>query len=312
MPRKGQRDFRPTAVDNRNLDIIKTTDTIESSTTLAVGEETIFTMTTASDLGVPIFVQEDISLFQGSIAEANLIPNGSNVDASNYQVIGPFRDQSSGDGNNIVSKIYVRNASFAATDFTKRIGAATEDGYIISGFAWTTGGDLTVGKTNGSSFTAGIRPVSVTIPQGATINSAKITLNPIQNDADTPDVTIKGIDEDNTASFSSDPTGRDTTTATVNWTIPSTTEDVPIDSPSIVTIVQEIVDRVGWTSGNAMGFLIDDNGSASNEQVSFDSYDNTPAKAALLTVNYGVGTSKTVLFQGRTRYITPRDDVTIT
>ncbi|HEY4478263.1 MAG TPA: sialidase family protein, partial [Candidatus Paceibacterota bacterium] len=87
-------------------------------------------MTTQSKAGVPLLVQEDISLFESSLSEANLIPNGNNIDISHYQIIGPWREQSDGNGENIVSKIYVRNATSTST--TENVIISTGDDYSIS------------------------------------------------------------------------------------------------------------------------------------------------------------------------------------
>src|SRR3990172_7520490 len=112
--RVSQRGMLPRVSQLRNLNIIKKTDTISASGTLASGEDTIFSMTTRSKKGIPVFIQEDISLFEGSIAEANLIPNGANIIMSDYQIVGPWREQDSGDGKNIVTKIYIRNTTASA------------------------------------------------------------------------------------------------------------------------------------------------------------------------------------------------------
>ncbi len=310
-PRKGQRDFIPTAIAERNLDIIRVTDTVESSATIAAGANITFTLTTSSKEGVPIWVQEDISLFETSETAANLIPAGSNIDASGYQIIGPIRDQASGDGKNIVSKIYIRNAGVATTDFSKRVAASVDDGYKIGGSWGYTGTTIVLGAAAAEPYIPAIRFTNVTIPQGSTINTATLKLNPTFNDVDNILTKIYGIDEDNTADFSSDPTGRTKTTANVDWDFGNVTQDVVETSPDISTVVKEIVDRGSWSSGNAMGFLILDDGSTSNNNISFDTYDGDSARAALLDINYGSGESKTILFRGRTRYITPRDDVTI-
>jgi hypothetical protein len=69
-----------------------------------------------------------------------------------------------------------------------------------------------------------------------------------------------GIDEDNTGSFG-DPMGRTKTTATSHQdrTVPNLIgDDVDID---VLTMFNEIRQRGGWSSGNAMGFMMTENGS---------------------------------------------------
>ncbi len=256
--------------------------------------------------GIPIFVQEDISLFESSISEANLIPNGSNIDTSDYQIIGPWREQVDGDEKNIISKVYVRNV---IKSFSKRGAAGLDDGYFDTS-SWSSGATfMNVGESGGDDVYLAVRLISVTIPKDATIVSATITLRHDSNQSDTVLAKMNGIDEDDTANFSSNPISRDLTTAQVNTSIPTLSfEDYTY--PDISTIVQEIVNRAGWSSGNAMGFILNNNSTGANGSRIFETYDGTPAQAALLEVEYAK--TKTILFRGRTRYITPRRDVTIT
>ncbi len=71
--------------------------------------------------------------------------------------------------------------------------------------------------------------------------------------------TIKGLDEDNTADFSSSPGGRPMTSASVTGQYdPPGTGDWWEEN--VTSIVNEIFARGGWSSGNALGFWINDNG----------------------------------------------------
>lgn len=109
--------------------------------------------------------------------------------------------------------------------------------------------------------TCGLRFQDITIPQGATIDSAYIIVN--SHEAKTADdvanLTIYTIADDNTPTFTEDAliTDREFSTASVDWTV-----DIPWGlwtyhrTPSLTTIVQEVIDRQGWSSGNAIGFII--------------------------------------------------------
>ncbi len=316
MVRIGQRRFKPLTSQSRHLDVVHKTETIEDSAALAPGEDTIFSMTTASSKGVPILVQEDISLFQTSILEANLIPNGSNITTSNYQIIGPWREQVDGDEKNIVSKIYVRNADAATTDLQLSVPSNFDNGYWAGEWIEDPAGSVGIGKNAlGGDVYAAWRFTSVTIPQGETINTATITLTASETKVDSRVTLFYGIDEDNTDDYypdAADPGGRDKTTANIAWNQSGETLDQEYTSPDISTLIKEIVDRGGWSSGNALGIITADNGSSNDNILRYYSYDGDSAKVAVLNVNYGTGSSKTVLFRGRTRYITPRRDVTIT
>jgi hypothetical protein len=74
---------------------------------------------------------------------------------------------------------------------------------------------------------------------------------------------VWGIDEDNTSSFTSSPLGRTKTSA-------SNTHTTNVSSGSYYTIgcgnvVEEIVSRSKWSPGNAMGFIVEDNGTSHDE-----------------------------------------------
>lgn len=70
-----------------------------------------------------------------------------------------------------------------------------------------------------------------------------------------------GIDEDNTADFSSSPFGRTQTSASLSYSEGQPTSG-GAKSMEVQSIMQEIINRGGWSSGNAMGFLFFDNGSS--------------------------------------------------
>jgi len=114
-----------------------------------------------------------------------------------------------------------------------------------------------------------LRFTNITIPRGATITNAKITLTTIDSAASTgtPNLDIQACDEDNSAemtgtevqdgTMTADIMSRVRTTANVNWS-QSFSNDTVYETPDIKTVVQEVIDRAGWASGNAMQFIISD------------------------------------------------------
>ena len=99
-----------------------------------------------------------------------------------------------------------------------------------------------------------LRFTNVTIPAGSTISAAKLKVDFLSGSERT--FQINGYDLDNVSQPSAGSDGNHTnfTTANASWTIPASA--AVHDSPEIKTIVQEIVDRSGWASGNAMMFSI--------------------------------------------------------
>lgn len=117
MPRLKSRQLLPTAVKSRNLsDIIFRGAAGTGSTTLNNGEDIVFTSTLSQNDEYQIIALPYISLYVGSIASANLLPGGSGVDESQWQVIPTLYNWDSWDLNEYpldkeYSSIYVRNIS---------------------------------------------------------------------------------------------------------------------------------------------------------------------------------------------------------
>lgn len=139
---------------------------------------------------------------------------------------------------------------------------------------------------------SGLRWTSLPVPQLATINSASISIFAVGGAF--PALTkIIGEDADDAATFSTlaNYDGRSRTTARVDWDIPNSgawhTPSAQFrQSPDITAIIQEIIDRPGWSSGNDLVLFWDDDGSLASDFVSGRSYDGTPAEAAKLNITY--------------------------
>ena len=130
-----------------------------------------------------------------------------------------------------------------------------------------TDGYFWVGKypDGGGVFDGASRFENIQIPQGTTVNSAILRLYVAVVGSGSGNLNIKayGIDEDNTALFTTNPFGRTRTSAsTTNHDIkPSQGGWRDLD---VTAQVNEILARGGWSSGNAMGFLVFDDGSPDN------------------------------------------------
>lgn len=276
-------------------------DTASASFSVAGGAQLAIVITQTPNYNYPLFGLTDISLYEDTETAANQIGVGSSVDESQWQVIGPFNDWGTTDDFNIKTNIYVRNTS-GSTDFTKRVANTNDDGSKFGSSSWSTS-ELKVGDSATGDVDAAVRFNNVTIAQGATINSATLTLTSTALHSFTYLSKIYGIDEDDTADFSSSPLGRTKTTASVDWDETSMADEAEIVTPDIKTIVQEIVDRGSWASGNDMGFIIENDGTSGSSNADFYDYGTDSSKAALLSVNYNASSSKTLIIKARTRYI---------
>lgn len=117
--------------------------------------------------------------------------------------------------------------------------------------------EFTVRDTPSNHDEGGVRFLNVGVPQGATINTATLTLNIESTSGFAPSMTATGDNLDNAPAWSD--TSRpqsgftDTTAGTTNSSLP-TSGTFTLD---IKACVQDIADRAGWSSGNAMRFRIE-------------------------------------------------------
>ncbi len=111
----------------------------------------------------------------------------------------------------------------------------------------------------------GMRFTSIAIPQGATIDVAYLTLRCAVSYAGTDvntRISAEDVDDaptfaDNKATF--DARWANRTTARVEWdSIPLWSAGNDYNSPEIKTVIQEIIDRGSWTSGNDMVIFWED------------------------------------------------------
>ena len=104
----------------------------------------------------------------------------------------------------------------------------------------------------------GLRFPNVTIPQGSIIESAHLTLFSDGYFTGTLNISILGNDVDNAAAPTTK-AGADglALTAGIAWNgVPQKPAAQTFDSPDIKSIIQTIVSRAGWASGNAMQIVI--------------------------------------------------------
>jgi len=134
----------------------------------------------------------------------------------------------------------------------------------------------------------GTRFTGVTIPQGATIVNAYLQFN-VDRPALAPTVlTIQGQAIDEASAFTSarkDISSRTRTGAIVNWSpepwLVVGASGPNQQTPDLSSVIQEIVNRPGWVSGNSLAIIITGTGNRVAE-----SFDGSQAGAPLLHVEY--------------------------
>lgn len=152
--------------------------------------------------------------------------------------------------------------------FYPEVGESTET--YENDYSWVGASDLYNGETwlkiGGSpeNFRTGVNFADVNIPNGATITSAfMIFYSKYNYPGPTPSeyaMTLHGNDVDNASTPPDANTAENLTltTASVNWSLDENDpwyKDRQVVTADITTIVQEIVDRGGWASGNNMQIL---------------------------------------------------------
>jgi hypothetical protein len=195
-----------------------------------------------------------------------------------------------------------------AVDGSIRVASITDDCNLYwDGSAWswhTDGWDIQVGYSSSGQYKMGngMRFVSVDIPAGSTITSAYITFQCFAGRAAT---TVKarftGELSGNASTFSTAANfkGRRGTTVggannnyitgnQTSWTIGSTVTGSNYNSPSIVAVLQEMVDKVGTLSNIVIFFddYADESTHSSFRLREFKSYDNSAAYCPLLVFSY--------------------------
>lgn len=81
-----------------------------TSISLNNGQSLTATYTLSNNAGKRLFAIPAVSIFEDEISAAGIIPNGSNIGASDY-LFSSWIDTAEDDNNNIVFKVYVLNQS---------------------------------------------------------------------------------------------------------------------------------------------------------------------------------------------------------
>jgi len=174
-----------------------------------------------------------------------------------------------------------------------RVGAGSDDAEepIPSGSVNLTSSDLELTTDGTQNQTVGMRFVGINVPQGAAVSSAYVQFQSDGATTAATSLTIQGQAADNPATFattSGDLSGRARTTAAVSWSPPAwnTSGQAGADqqTPNVASVIQEIVDRPGWLSGNSMVVIV--TGTGLRRAMSWN---GSASGAALLHVEWSTG-----------------------
>jgi hypothetical protein len=174
-----------------------------------------------------------------------------------------------------------------------RVAASSDDAEeAVSGWVYLDSSDLEL-VFDDSNQTVAMRFNGIYIPQGSTITWAYVQFQVDETDSEATDLIIEGEASDNATTFvssSGNISSRPRTTASAAWSPPPWTtigeDGYDQRTPDIAPVIQEIVDRPGWTSGNSLVIIITGDGLRTAE-----SYNGSQDGAPLLHVEYTTGPS---------------------
>ncbi|MCH7730468.1 type II secretion system protein [Patescibacteria group bacterium] len=169
-----------------------------------------------------------------------------------------------------------------------RVASSSDDAEerLSNGSVNLTSSDLELIRDGSNDQEVGMRFRNVTIPQGATITNVYIEFETDETRSEATSVTFYAQDIDDAPTFSSSTnniTSRTKTTASVAWNnIPAwNTVSEKHQTPNLSSIVQEVIDRPGWSSGNDLVVIVTGSGRRTAE-----SYNGESANAPLLHVEF--------------------------
>jgi hypothetical protein len=159
------------------------------------------------------------------------------------------------------SGIWYVEIDYTAGRLTRTVAASGDDG------AESTGGSMTLTTTtmdvDGVGDIMGFMFRGVQVPTGSSITTAYLKVYTNDSGRDSPNVTIKA--QYNPAAFStssSNFSGRTLTTASASWVATDIGIGAYKNSPSLTSVLQEVVDNGGWTGAGDVAFFLIQNSSS--------------------------------------------------
>jgi len=189
-----------------------------------------------------------------------------------------------------INSLYSTECNMVDRNFETRVIASSDDveELLTNNSIYMTSSDLELTQDGLTNQLIGIRFQNIPIPQGATVTKAYIRFTVDEVSTGVVNLTIYGEDSDNSQTFLTTPnnvSSRAKTAHSISWSpkdwlnIGDSTTDQT--TPDLKDIIQEIVDRSGWSSGNSMSFIIEGYGRRTAE-----SFDGEEYRAPVLYIEY--------------------------
>lgn len=177
-------------------------------------------------------------------------------------------------------------------DITEDIAANVDDGFSVSfATAWYSNSANARASSESASVQrrVGLRFTTVAVPNGATIDSAKLKLNVTSVNPASGTSRIYADDVDDAAAFANGnlPRGITKTAAFANFAPAS----AALHTANMTGVVQELVNRGGWASNNDMRFAITPNNGTAGLILSIEDYSAAGTSEAVLEIDYTASAS---------------------
>ncbi|MEI6532231.1 MAG: DUF2341 domain-containing protein [Candidatus Roizmanbacteria bacterium] len=177
------------------------------------------------------------------------------------------------------------SSNMPISTFSQTISNTANDGN-----QWSTwdGVNISAGYWNTSTETAVWNFTNVTIPRGTTITSAILSNTSCGIGNSIPDLIFKGnaIDNASLPSGTNLPRNMIYTSASILYTPSSWVNNTRYSSPDLSTIIQEIINRTGWASGNSLNLILDNNGALGNNDICIYDYSVNTLNSSTLNISY--------------------------
>lgn len=181
-------------------------------------------------------------------------------------------------------------------DIVENIAASGDDAHSLLGTQYLAATQLGFGNyPTDYDFTTGFRFTTIGLDQGVTIDLAVLKFN-VQFTVGTPDVNVYGDDIDDAAvwSTSNRVSNITKTTASANYTSAATGNQ----QVTVTSIIQELVDRGGWASGQDMALAMFDNGITGANWGLIEAFDHAGTTEASLEIDFTAGPAPLVADSG--------------
>lgn len=186
-----------------------------------------------------------------------------------------------------------RSGDLRGTTLNLTVPASADDSRIFAS-AWSNvSGTLQMGDAGSDRREHQSRFTGATIAAAATINSCVYTMQAnVTTSGTSVNMTVGFHAADNSGQVAdiTDFDGRTLTATTIAWTnIAAITSGVDFSSPDLKGSLQNIMDRGGWASGNAINLFLRNNATTNLAVRTADSYDVTTSLCGRLAIDYTSG-----------------------